>query len=141
MVRLENVLKISLQDVLKMSWRYLEDVFKTSWRCLEDIWPRRIYWSWPRHLEDVRLRRTYSSWSRRLQDIFWRRRRKTSLSRRMFAGLFISQFFELIKILICLFLFKNKFTTKKCLCHIYVYTTALTWTVHLTCLRICWSFS
>ena len=70
MVRLENVLKISLQDVLKMSWRYLEDVFKTSWRCLEDIWPRRIYWSWPRHLEDVRLRRTYSSWSRRLQDVF-----------------------------------------------------------------------
>ena len=42
MVRLENVLKISLQDVLKMSWRRLED-----------IWPRRIYWSWLRGLQDV----------------------------------------------------------------------------------------
>ena len=37
MIRLENVLKISLQDVLKMSWRRLEDVFKTSWRRLEDV--------------------------------------------------------------------------------------------------------
>ena len=90
MVRLENVLKISLQDILKMSWRHLEDVFKTSWRRLEDIWPRRIYWSWPRRLEDVfwrlRLRQTYSSWSRRLlktktKDVF-----KTSSSRRLFAG-------------------------------------------------------
>ena len=66
MVRLENVLKISLQDVLKMSWRRLED-----------IWPRRIYWSWLRGLQDVlktsseevRLRRTYSSCSRRLEDV------------------------------------------------------------------------
>ena len=31
MIRLENVLKISLQDVLKMSWRRLEDVLKTPW--------------------------------------------------------------------------------------------------------------
>ena len=110
MIRLENVLKTSLQDFLKMSWRglcntswrrlenvfedvlkrswkRLEDVLKTSWRRLEDVWPRRIYWSWPRRLEDVRLRRTYSSWSRRLlktktKDVF-----KTSSSRRMFAGL------------------------------------------------------
>ena len=96
MARLENLLKIPLQDVLKMSWRHLNDVFKASWRRLEDalkrswrhledvlkmswrrfedIWQRRIYWSWPRRLEDVlkmssedvRLRRTYSSWSRRL---------------------------------------------------------------------------
>ena len=109
MIGLENALKISLQDVLKMSWRRLQNVLKTSWRCLEDVfarrledvlktswrrledvWPRRIYWSWPRRLEDVlktssedvRLRRTYSSWSRRLEDVFWRRRRKTS-SRRL----------------------------------------------------------
>ena len=34
MIRLENVLKISLQDVLKTSWRCLEDVFA---RRLEDI--------------------------------------------------------------------------------------------------------
>ena len=47
MVRLENVLKISLQDFLKMSWRHLEDVFDTSIRRLEDALKR----SW-RHLED-----------------------------------------------------------------------------------------
>ena len=83
MIRLENVLKTSLQDVLKMSWRRLEDfletswrrlenvlktpwrrledVLKTSWRCLEEVWPRQIYWFW----------------SRRLEDVFWRRRRKS----------------------------------------------------------------
>ena len=99
MIRFENVLKISLQEVLKASWRRLEDVLKTflqdvlktswqdvlktSWRHLEDAWPKRIYWSWPRRFEDVlktssedvRLRRTYSSWSRRLpktktKDVF-----------------------------------------------------------------------
>ena len=113
MIHLENVLKISLQDVLKMSgrrfcktsWRRLEGVLKMSWRRLEDVWPRRIYWSWPRRLEDVlktssedvRLRRTYSSWSRRLEDVLKtssededeRRLQdvfKTSSSRRMFAG-------------------------------------------------------
>ena len=98
MVCLENVLKISLQDVLKMSWRHLEDVFKTSWRRLEDIWPRRIYWSWPRRLEDVFWRRKAkanifvlikTSWRRLLKtktkDVF-----KTSSSRRMFAGKLLS---------------------------------------------------
>ena len=94
MVRLENVLKISLQDVLKTSWRRFEDVLKmswrpfckTSWRRLENV----LKTSWRRiaktnilvltktSSEDVRLRRTYSSWSRRLEDVFWRRRRKTS---------------------------------------------------------------
>ena len=39
-----------------------------------------------RHSEDLWLRRIYSSWSRRLEDVFWRRRRKASLSRKMFAG-------------------------------------------------------
>ena len=92
MIRLENVTKISLQDVLKASWRCLEDVFarrlkdvlKTSWLCLEDGWPIRIYWSWSNRLEevmktssedvlktsseDIRLRRTYLSWSRRLHE-------------------------------------------------------------------------
>ena len=69
MIRLQNILKASLQDVLKMSWRRfcrrledvlargVEDVLKTSWRCLEDVWPRRIYWSWSRCLEDVFWRR------------------------------------------------------------------------------------
>ena len=81
--RLEGVLKMSWRRFWKRCWRRLEDVLKTSWRRLEDIWPRRIYWSWPRRLEDVlktssedvRLRRTYSSWSRRLlktktKDVF-----------------------------------------------------------------------
>ena len=129
MIRLENVLKIFLQDllktsskrledvlkiywkrfcktswrrhenVLKTSWqeRRLEGILKMSWRSLKDIWPRRIYWSWPRRLEDVlktssedvRLRRTYSSWSRRLKDVF-----KTSSSRRMFAGHMLNRSFN-----------------------------------------------
>ena len=91
MIRLENVLKISLQDVLKMSWRHLEDVFKTSWRCLEDV----LKTSWKRledvlktydqdeyiglvqdvldvlkkSSEDVWVRWIYLSWSRRLEDV------------------------------------------------------------------------
>ena len=83
--RLEDVLKTSLQDVLKISWRRIQNVLKRSWRYLEevfarrleDVWPRRIYWSWPRRLEDVLkmssedvwLWRIYSSWSRRLEDV------------------------------------------------------------------------
>ena len=54
-------------------------MLKTSWRRLEDVWPRWIYWSWPRRLEDV----------------FWRHKAKanifvlkTSSSRRMFAGIY-----------------------------------------------------
>ena len=95
MVRLENLLKISLQDVLKMSWRYLEDVFKTSWRRLEDAlkrsrrrfedvlkmswrrlenalkmsWRRFSNTSW-RRLEDVWPIRIYWSWSRRLLETY-----------------------------------------------------------------------
>ena len=88
MIRLENniedIFARRFEDVLKMSCRSFEDIFKTSWKrpgktswkCLEDVWPRRIYWPWPRCLEDilktssedVRLRRTYSSWSRRLHQ-------------------------------------------------------------------------
>ena len=107
-IRLESVLKTSLQDVLKMSWRRLEKVLKMSWRRLENILKHLgdvLKMSW-RHLEnlwkmswrrmtktnilvliktsseDVWVRRIYSSWSRRLENIFWRRRRKTS-SRRL----------------------------------------------------------
>ena len=56
MIRLENVLKTSLQDVLKMSWRRfcktssrrfedvlarrIEDVFQTSWIGLKTSWKR-----------------------------------------------------------------------------------------------------
>ena len=42
MIRLENVLKISLQDVLKMSWRRLQNVLTTSSRCLEDVFAGRL---------------------------------------------------------------------------------------------------
>ena len=91
--RLEDVLNTSWQDVLKMSWRCLQNVLKTSWRCLEDVlrtfwsvedvWPRSIYWSWPRRLEDVFCRRMAKSSKfvlmktssededeRRFQDVF-----------------------------------------------------------------------
>ena len=108
MIHLQNILKASLQDVLKMSWRRfcrrLEDVLKTflqgrrlgktSWRRLENIlktYGQDEYIGLDQDVlktssEDVRLRRTYSSWSRRLlktKDVF-----KTSSSRRMFAGQF-----------------------------------------------------
>ena len=82
MIRLENVLKIPLQDFLKTSWRCLEDVFARtledvltkSWRCLEDVFWRRM----TKANMSVLIK---TSW-RRLEDVFWRRRRKTS-SRRL----------------------------------------------------------
>ena len=78
MIRLENLLKISLQGVLKMSWKCLEDVFqdvlKTFWRHLEEVLVRRM-------AKTNILVLTKTSW-RRLEDVFWRRRRKTS-SRRL----------------------------------------------------------
>ena len=74
MIRLENVLKISLQDVLKTSWRCLEDVFqdvlKMFWRRLEDISQDVLKMCW-RYLEDV----FKTSW-RRLEDVLktsWKR--------------------------------------------------------------------
>ena len=76
-----------LEDVLKTPWRRFKDVLKTSWRRLEDIWPRQIYWSWPRRLEDVFWRRKAkanifvlikTSW-RRLEDVFWRRKAKANI--------------------------------------------------------------
>ena len=93
MIHLENVLKTSLPDVLKMSWRHLEDIFKTSWkrfckmssrslqeifqtscqdvlkmswRRLENEWPRQIYWSWSRGLEDVLKMSSEDLWVRRI---------------------------------------------------------------------------
>ena len=63
MVRLENVLKISLQDVLKTLWRRLEDVLKTSWRRLEDVL------------------KTYGQdeYIGLDQDVFWRRKAKANI--------------------------------------------------------------
>ena len=120
MIRLENVLKISLQGVLKTFWRHLQSVLKTSWRCLEDVFARRLEdvlktsWrrigktSW-RRLENVlkmswkRIAKTNilvltktSSEDIRLRWTYlsWSRRLqdvfKTSSSRRMFAGGHIS---------------------------------------------------
>ena len=105
MILLESVLKISLQNILKTSWRRLQNVLKISWRCREDVFVRllkdvlktswrrlsktswtcfvdvlKTYWSWPLRLEDVWLRRIYLCWSRRLEDVF-----KISSARRLFA--------------------------------------------------------
>ena len=89
MVHLENILKISLQDVLKMSWRRLEDFLRTSWRRTAKtniLVLTKTSW---RRLEDVFWRRKVEAnifilirtfW-RRLEDVFWRQRRKTSSRR------------------------------------------------------------
>ena len=97
MIRFENALKRSSQDVLKTSWRRfcktswrrfedvlarrVEDVLKMSWRRLDD-WSRRPEDVSKTSSEDVWVRRIYSSWSSCLEDVFWRR--KTSSSRRTF---------------------------------------------------------
>ena len=123
MIRLQNVLKISFEDVLKMSSKRLEDVLnlkmswrrfcKTSWRRIENVLARRledVLKTSSKRLEDplktygqdeyigldhdVFWRRMAkanmfvlikTSW-RRLEDALWRRRWKTSSSRRIFAG-------------------------------------------------------
>ena len=130
MIRLENVLKISLQDVLKMSWRRfsrcLEDVLKTSWnvlktswRCLEDVFARRLEnvlttsWRriaktnilfWPRRLEHVFKTSSEDEDERLHQDVS-----KTSSSRGMFAGLSLS-FSFLLFVLVFSFLFNSIFS-------------------------------
>ena len=82
MIRLENVLKISFQDVLKMSSKRLEDVLKmswrrfckTSWRRLENV----LKTSWRRMAKANILILTKTSW-RPLEDVFWRRMAKTNM--------------------------------------------------------------
>ena len=78
MICLENVLKISLQDVLKMisfqdilkmTWRRLKDVLKMSWRFLEDVFAGRFEEVLARRLEDVWPQRIHWSWSRRFEDV------------------------------------------------------------------------
>ena len=90
MVRLENVLKISLQNVLKMSWRRLQNVLKTFWRRFEEVlkmsWKRLedvLKTSW-RRLKDRHMARTNilvltKTSSRRLQDFFRRRKAKANI--------------------------------------------------------------
>ena len=57
MIRLENLLKASLQDVLKMPWRRF---CKMSWRCLKTSWQDVL----ARRLEEV----LKISW-KRLEDV------------------------------------------------------------------------
>ena len=86
MIRLENVLKRSLQDVFKTSWISLENVLKTSRKRLEDAlklsWRRFCKTSW-RLLEDVLKKFLQdilkTSW-KLLEDVLktsWRRMIKT----------------------------------------------------------------
>ena len=60
MIRLENVFKTSLQDVLKMSWKRFKDALA---RRLKNV----LKISWSRMTKVL----TKTSW-RRLEDIFWR---------------------------------------------------------------------
>ena len=58
-IRLQDVFKMSCQDVFKTSSRRLQDVLKTFWRRLQDI-----HKTFPKRLQDV----FRTSW-RRLQDV------------------------------------------------------------------------
>ena len=97
MIHLQNILKASLQDALKMSWRRLEDVLKTSWQdILKMSWRRLedplktlsqdVLKTSSKRLEDV-LKTSWRRmakmniwfWSRRLEDVFWRRMTKVNI--------------------------------------------------------------
>ena len=98
MIRFENALKRSSQDVLKTSWRRfcktswrrfedvlarrVEDVLKMSWRRLDD-WSRRPEDVSKTSSEDVWVRQIYSSWSSCLEDVFWRRKTSSEDERRL----------------------------------------------------------
>ena len=73
MIRFENVLKRSLQDVLKTSWRRVEDTLKTSWRHMTKtiiLVLIKTSWSWSRHLlKRYELGEYICLWSRLLQDV------------------------------------------------------------------------
>ena len=80
MIRLENVLKTSSEDVLKMSWGLLENVLRTSWRRFEEV----LKTSW-RRLEDflkMILQDILKTFWRRLEDVLktsWRRITKMNI--------------------------------------------------------------
>ena len=71
MIHLENVLKTSLEDVLKMSWRRLEDIFA---RRLENV----LKTPWRRMTKTNILVLIKTSW-RRFEDVFWRRMCKVNI--------------------------------------------------------------
>ena len=103
MIRLENILKISLQEVLETSWRCLEDVFarglvdffKMSWRRPGNVlgaYSQDEYIGLGQGVlrassEGVWLRRMYSSWSGRLLYAKEKGVLDMSSSGRMFGGL------------------------------------------------------
>ena len=93
MIRLEKVLKTSLQDVSKMSGRRLEDVLKMSWKSLQDVlktflqdvlktsWRRFedvLKTSWRRMTKTNILALIKTSWGL-LEDVFWRRMSKVNI--------------------------------------------------------------
>ena len=70
MIRLENILKRSLQDVFKTSWISLKDVLKMSWKrlhVLKTFLQDFLKTSWRRMIKTI-----IWSWSRGLEDVFWR---------------------------------------------------------------------
>ena len=82
MKRYENILKTSLQNVLKTSWRCLEDVLKTSWRSLaKTSWRllQNVLKTSSKRLQGVlktsliRLQNVLKTSSKRLEDVFARR--------------------------------------------------------------------
>ena len=77
----QDILKASWQEVLKMSWRHLEGVFKTSWRRLEEVWPKWKYWSWPRRLEDALKTSSEEVSLRRIYSSWSRRQDKCLLGK------------------------------------------------------------
>ena len=112
----QDALKTSWKDVLNMSWRRLKDVLKKSWRCFCKTSWRRL----------AKVLKTYGQgeyigldqdvlWRRMInKNIFifikmsWRRRPKTSSSRRMFAGLVLIKLCYLIAL-------RRHYSTAKCL--------------------------
>ena len=82
MIPLQNILKASLQDVLKMSWTRLSDLLKMFSKRLEDALARRLeevlktFW---KRLEDVLKTYGQDEYIGLDQDVFWRQRTKANI--------------------------------------------------------------
>ena len=124
--RLQNVLQALFQDILKIFWRRPQNVLKTSWGRLEDIWRRQIYSPWSKCLEDVFLRRRQKTFSRRLyQDeclqgkVFWHVSLKSKFTQKYvlyYGGIYINISFDTYKILYLTVYFV--FRSSLAICHI-----------------------
>ena len=75
MIRFGNVLKRSLQDVLKTPSKSLEDVLKMFWRCLEDV--LKTSWRRPENVLKTSWRRMTKTIILVLIKMSWRRLLKT----------------------------------------------------------------